>query len=470
MKAILIDFGSTFTKVVVIDIDKSQILNKSTSPSTVKTDITIGLERALKRIGLTISDLKQRKFDYQLSCSSAAGGLRMVALGLVPQLTVEAAKTAALGAGANVLSTYSYELTPDELQQIEDQTPDIILLAGGCDGGDEKTVLHNAQMLAKSKIISTIIVSCNKAISERVGKLLHDQEKTIHVTENVMPELWRLNIEPAKKEIRNVFLDRIVNAKGLDKVREFIDILTPTPSATMKAAKLLAQGTDYHEGIGDLLAIEVGGATTNVYSVCEGVSTQPNTILRGFKEPYIKRTVEGDLGMRYNAQSIINNIGEREFKKVLSEEEIEDFDIYNKVQHLSETVNFIPKRIEDKKFDTALSRVAVKLAVKRHAGYITEITLPSGASFIQTGKDLQNIKTVIGTGGGIACVEDPYRVLSEALFNPQESLSLRPKNPRLYLDNEYIMWAMGLLVQVSPNTAYSLLKQSLTPINEKMVE
>ena len=140
------------------------------------------------------------------------------------------------------------------------------------------------------------------------------------------------------------------------------------------------------------------------------------------------------------------------------------------MQSLSETVNFIPKRIEDQKFDTALSRVAVKLAVKRHAGYITEITLPSGVSYIQTGKDLQNIKTIIGTGGGIACVEDPYRVLSEALFNPQESLSLRPKNPRLYLDNEYIMWAMGLLVEVFPNTAYSLLKQSINPINKNVDE
>lgn len=466
MKAILIDFGSTFTKVIVADIEKRKILRKSTSASTVQTDVTIALRSALHKIRLKLSDLKQRKFDYQLSCSSAAGGLKMVAVGLVPQFTVDAAKKAALGAGANVLDTYAYELTLDELKQIETQKPDVVLLAGGCNGGDKKTVLHNARMLADSNLISPIIVACNKAVSEKVRKILNERVKTVRVTENVMPELWNLNVEPAREEIRKVFLERIVNAKGLDKVKRSIDILMPTPSATMKAVELLAKGTDNNEGLGDLLAIEVGGATTNVYSVSEGISTQPKIILRGFKEPYVKRTVEGDLGLRYNAKNILDKIGERKFKQVLRDEGglKRDLNIHSKAQYLSKFVSFIPKNIEDYAFDATLARIAVRIAVKRHSGYLTEVKLPTGVFFLQKGKDLRNTKNVIGTGGGIVYAKHPKNVLSEALFNSNESLILRPKRPKLYIDKDYVLWAMGLLADSAPNASLSIIKKSLTPI------
>jgi uncharacterized protein (TIGR01319 family) len=123
MKGILIDFGSTFTKVIVVDVETGKLLARSKSASTVRTDVTIGLRRALSNIGLELSDLKRQKFDYKLSCSSAAGGLRMVSIGLVPQFTVEAAKKTALGAGANVLEVYAYDLTSDELKRIEAQNP-----------------------------------------------------------------------------------------------------------------------------------------------------------------------------------------------------------------------------------------------------------------------------------------------------------------------------------------------------------
>ena len=125
MKAILIDFGSTFTKILIVDVNKRKVLRSTKSASTVQIDVALGLKKALKNIGLNLSILKENKFDYQLSCSSDAGGLKMVAIGLVPQLTVEAAKKAALGAGANVLGTYSYELTPNELEEIETLEPDM---------------------------------------------------------------------------------------------------------------------------------------------------------------------------------------------------------------------------------------------------------------------------------------------------------------------------------------------------------
>ncbi len=462
MKAILIDFGSTFTKVLVVDTVKCKIISSSKSPSTVQTDVTLGLKKALDNIGLTFSTLKERKFDYQLSCSSAAGGLKMIAIGLVPQLTVEAAKKAALGAGANVLGTYSYELTPVELKEIEILEPDIILLSGGCDGGDKKNVIHNAKMLAKTKTNSTIIVACNKDVSYEVNTILSEKKKAVRITENIMPELWTLNIEPAKQEIRKVFLEKIIDAKGLEKVKKFVDILKPTPSATMKAAELLANGAEDEEGLGELITIEVGGATTNVYSISEGVSSESNTIIRGFKEPYVKRTVEGDLGLRYNAKCIIDRLGAKEFESVIHDEGFKNsIDIYDVAEHLGKKISFIPKKNPEIIFDTALSRIAVRLAVKRHSGYLRELELPSGITYIQRGKDLRNISNIIGTGGGIVFSKNPKNILSEALYDPEDALSLRPKRPKLFVDKNYVMWGMGLLLDVTPKIALTIIKRSL---------
>jgi len=119
LKACLIDFGSTFTKVMIVDLKGAKILARSKAVSTVDTNVMIGLKKALNQLNLSIDSLSEGKFKYKFACSSAAGGLRMIAIGLVPELTAEAAKRAALGAGAKVLKVYSYELTWRELEEIE---------------------------------------------------------------------------------------------------------------------------------------------------------------------------------------------------------------------------------------------------------------------------------------------------------------------------------------------------------------
>src|SRR3989304_344110 len=136
---LLIDFGSTFTKVVAVDLAKEEVVAPSRVPSTVDTNHTIGLEQALKDIAGAVGtrNLEARE---ALACSSAAGGLRMVCAGFVPDLTSKAANLAALGAGAKVIGGYSYKLTRTEIAQIEAAAPDIVLLSGGTDGGDERVI------------------------------------------------------------------------------------------------------------------------------------------------------------------------------------------------------------------------------------------------------------------------------------------------------------------------------------------
>ena len=134
MKAYLfIDFGSTYTKITAVDIDKEEILGTARGITTVETDITDGLHQGLEEMFAKTGKLE---FSKVLGCSSAAGGLKMVAIGLVPELTAEAAKRAALGAGAKVLGVYCGELNEYEIDEIRALKADIILLAGGTDGGN----------------------------------------------------------------------------------------------------------------------------------------------------------------------------------------------------------------------------------------------------------------------------------------------------------------------------------------------
>ena len=124
---LLIDFGSTYTKVTAVDTDNAELLGTASSYTTVQTDINNGLENAVRELAKITGEIK---FAERYAASSAAGGLRMLASGLVPELTSEAAKTASLGAGAKVLKTYSYELNEDDANEISAISPDIFLSVG----------------------------------------------------------------------------------------------------------------------------------------------------------------------------------------------------------------------------------------------------------------------------------------------------------------------------------------------------
>ena len=302
---LLIDFGSTYTKVTAVDVEAPCLLGTANSYTTVQTDINNGLADALSKLEERTGRLD---FCERYACSSAAGGLRMLASGLVPELTAEAAKTASLGAGAKVLKTYAFKLTEDDAEEIKAIDPDIFLLVGGTDGGNSDCVIHNARVLKEIGGSYPIIYAGNRNAARECERILSGRE--VHICENVMPKFGTLNIEPTQREIREVFLNRIVQAKGLTRASELISgIMMPTPSAVMAAIKLLAEGTKSTKGVGDLVAVDVGGATTDVYSVSDGLPDDPRTALRGLPEPYIKRTVEGDIGMRYSIRGIVDAAG-----------------------------------------------------------------------------------------------------------------------------------------------------------------
>lgn len=141
--------------------------------------------------------------------------------------------------------------------------------------------------------------------------------RTVYICENVMPKLGEINIEPTQKQIREIFLNRIVQGKGLTKAMDLVSgIIMPTPSAMLVAMELLSDGWEEVPGIGELVGVDLGGATTDVYSVADGNPANASTVIKGLPEPYTKRTVEGDIGMRYSVKGILEAVGERRLSKI----------------------------------------------------------------------------------------------------------------------------------------------------------
>lgn len=458
---LLIDFGSTYTKLTAVDIDSEEILATAKDITTIESDIMMGFNRAYDNL-MKLLEGNEVNFVKRLACSSAAGGLKMVAIGLVPELTAEAAKRAALGAGARVLKVYSYELTSREIQEIKSSNLDIILLAGGTDGGNKKCILHNARMLAEGGVKLPIVVAGNKVVNDDIDEILKESGIYYSITENVMPKLNELNVEPAREEIRKIFMEKIIEAKGLKNAEDYVNgILMPTPAAVLKAARVLGEGSDKEEGIGDLVIIDIGGATTDVHSIGSGEPTKPGVTVRGLEEPFAKRTVEGDLGMRYSAVSLWEAAGTRKVLKYLDNK---DINVKENCEHRAENIMMVPITSEEIEFDEAMAKVATELSMERHVGYVESVYTPMGPIFTQYGKDLMEVKYLIGTGGVLVHSERPGDILKAGSFDRANGTFLKPQNPKYLLDKTYILSAMGLLCEDLPDMAVRIMKKYLIEV------
>jgi len=450
---LLIDFGSTFTKVVAVDLDREEVMATARVPSTVESDITAGLAEALKQVAdkAGIHNLEEKE---ALACSSAAGGLRMVCAGFVPELTSKAASHAALGAGAKVIGCYSYKLTRQEIDEIEAIAPDIVLLSGGTDGGDEQVIIHNARMVSRtSGAVVNIIIAGNKTAYDEIRAIFKGNSKNVLYTRNVMPEIGVLDVAPCNKEIRELFMKNIIEAKGIARAKAIIkDVIMPTPSAVLEAAKLVAGGLGDTAGWGDLIVIDVGGATTDVHSIARGNPSQANTIVAGLPEPYEKRTVEGDLGLKYNLDKLLELVKGRETPP--------NFDAIVRQFHEGK----LPQTDEEKACHRLLTALTVEVAMSRHAGRIDVVYGPTGEQLVQHGKDLTRVKSIIGTGGPIIFSGYQREILEHATFRKDNPAGLKPKEPEFYVDEQYIFYAVGLLSQIEPEKALNLARKYLKPI------
>ena len=456
MNILTVDVGSTYTKLTAIDGDQRRILGTSQAFTTIETDVMQGFQEAYERL---TEDREGNlcagfKYDELLVCSSAAGGLKMVALGLVPDLTAKAARTAASNAGAKVAKTFAYEISGTEQQEIYDINPDLVLLCGGTDGGNKEVIIANAKRLVAIDRPFTTIVAGNKSASDEIRTIFEEAGKDFVITENVMPQFNKLNIEPARDAIRQLFISRIIEAKGLNILQGMTPYkIIPTPLAVLQACELLSKGTKTQTGRGDLLAVDIGGATTDVYSMASGEPTVDNTMMKGLPEPWMKRTVEGDLGMRYSLTHVYEQIpGANQPEN----EYMQQVKAWVELCTARPDTLAAPGSVEEG-LEEFLGRSAVSMAVERHCGRIADVFTPLGLMHTLEGKDLMNVPCVIGIGGVLRNSRRPQEILKGCLYDFAHPECTKPRNPKFCLDKKYIFASMGLLRTIDPELAFELL-------------
>lgn len=456
MNILTADFGSTYTKLTAINTADAAILGTASAFTTIDTDIIIGFTNALRILEQKIGSFT---YDRLLCCSSAGGGLKMVALGLVPELTAKAARLAASSAGAKVIRTYSFEISRMEQEEIHHINPDIILLCGGTDGGNKEVIIANAHRLCEIDRNFTVIVAGNKSASHRINEIFEAHGKDFVITDNVMPSFNRLDIEPARNSIREIFIRKIIDAKGLSGIQAMASMdIIPTPLAVMAGCELLSGGTPETSGIGDFMAIDLGGATTDIYSMSDGKPSMSNVLVKGFPEPFSKRTVEGDLGMRYSLSSLFE---ETDTNTIADELALSKSDIKAWIEKCIANPDTIAACPEEQSIDEALAKKAIGIAVERHCGFMESSFTPLGEIFTLTGKDLSEVTNIIGIGGAIINSDHPPDILKGALYNPQKPYILKPKRSEFLLDRKYILASMGLLSSIDPELALYFMKKEI---------
>ncbi|MDD7310992.1 MAG: GlmL-related ornithine degradation protein [Clostridiaceae bacterium] len=443
------EIGSTTTVVNAFHrLGEAQpvFLGQGQAPTSVlQGDVCVGLQGAM-------DDLCRRQgwpdlqYDAMLATSSAAGGLRMTVHGLVYDMTVRAAREAALGAGANLHLVTAGIMQEEDLEDLRDINPNLILIAGGTDYGERKTALENARLIRELGLNVPVIYAGNVQNQTRVQRIFADAPAECYVVENVYPRLDELNIEPARKVIHQVFEKHIIHAPGMERVRTMVTgSIIPTPGAVMECAKLL------YELVGDLVVLDVGGATTDVHSVTEG--SEEIASIQLSPEPMAKRTVEGDLGVFVNARSMAKQIGMHNLEKEIGRDPAPIFAHYKA----------IPDTPEQFLLTETLTWHAAADALERHCGRFRYTYGSNGRQTFAEGKDLTNVKYLVATGGALTRLPGRKAIMERLCHLNDGGKLLFPKaqNLRLLEDRQYYMASLGVLSRYHREAAVALLKQDM---------
>ncbi len=439
--ALVAEIGSTTTVLSAFEglgdwpASEPCVVAQGLAPTSVlQGDVGIGVEAARVELEAATGPLSPA---VTLATSSAAGGLRMTAHGLTQKMTAMAAREAALGAGGVVEFQSAGRLRDADLRRIDEVQPGLIMLAGGVEGGDFETVLFNARRLEELETRPIVIYGGNSVVSEEARAGLEDAGFRVRVTANVYPGVDELDIVPARAVIHDAFEEHITHAPGMERIGEFVSgRILPTPGAVLIAAEALAAS------MGDLVVVDVGGATTDVHSITEGspeiaaVSTEP--------QPHSKRTVEGDLGTFVSARHVLELMPEGERPQALPPA--------------------LPETPEETAAAVALARTAAVMAVQRHAGQLVHLYTPKGRQTVARGRDLTACRFVIGTGGALTQLPGGQAILEavRAVATGGGERLLPPADARCVLDRDYVFACCGaLLGNFEKDAVVTLMRRSI---------
>lgn len=374
--------------------------------------------------------------DEVLACSSAGGGLRLAVVGQERLVSAEAAYRVALSAGARVVHVSSGELDDAGLAELNAARPDVVLLAGGTDGGDTRVLLHNANRLATGRFTCPIVLAGNTAVRTEASSILRATNRTVVATDNVLPDVGELNPGPARAAIRAVFLNHVIGGKGLSQGNTFRELVRMvTPDAVLTAVShLTAEGA--------VLVVDVGGATTDVYSAVAATEPEQHAVAL----PPDRRTVEGDIGMRWSAQGVAT---EATTQHLLTAANLTAEDLTEAATKRAAQVDFVPTDEQEAGIDATFATLAAIIAIRRHLRMIDNRLGPHGAALLVL-------------SGGIFRHTNHLADIERHL---RQDPVLRPilREAKIKVDKNYVLAPAGLLTTAGhQKTATSLLNNLTT--------
>lgn len=468
------DCGSTTTKAILIEKkgEEYRLVVRGEAPTTVEApfeDVTRGVLNSVREV----EELTQRVLlkgekilkpkrnekegtDIYISTSSAGGGLQMMVAGVVLTMTAESAQRAALGAGAivmDVIASNDGRLPHQKIERIRHLRPDMILLSGGIDGGTVSHVVELAELIRAADprprfgigYQLPVIYAGNKDARELILKTLKDKTALV-IVENLRPVLERENLRPARDKIHDLFMEHVMaHAPGYKKLMGWTDVpIMPTPGAVGLLIEKIGKG----EGI-DVLGVDIGGATTDIFSVFEDETAKGERVFN--------RTVSANLGMSYSISNVMAEAGIGNILRWVPFK-VEETDIRNRIRNKMIRPTTIPHTLRELKIEQAVAREALRLALDQHRsmavtlrGRQQERTISDAFAQKLAGETLVNmmkLNLVVGSGG----------ILSHAPRRSQAAMMLidafLPEGvTRLAVDSIFMMPHLGVLSTVHEKAA-----------------
>jgi len=466
------DCGSTTTKAILIErVDSGyRLLGRGEAPTTVEApfdDVTVGVRNAVGEL----EELTGRQFldedrvhtpssqnrgaDLYLSTSSAGGGLQMLVTGVVKTMTAESAQRAALGAGAIVIDVIAVDdgrADHERIARIRAIRPDMILMSGGTEGGTVQHLLDAAELLVAAdphprlgrSFKLPVIYAGNTAALQGVKEILGDR---IHLltAENLRPQLERENLGPARESIHRLFLDHVMaQAPGYDK------LLTWTSAPIMSTPRAVGEMVQFaaKDESADVLAVDIGGATTDVFSV--------------FGDQF-NRTVSANLGLSYSVCNVLAEAGAAGIRRWIPAS-IAENDLRNRLRNKMIRPTTIPQTVDDLLIEQAVAREALRLALAHHGA------LASGLKGVQQARTMADVFTQTAGGGtlvdmmSLGLIIGSGGILSHAPRRAQAAMMMidafEPQGvTRLAVDSIFMMPQLGVLASVMPDAAMEVFRR-----------